>query len=92
MNTQHLNAVHTLESLGYQHREGLYIAGKRRPASTGATIAVVDPSTEMILARVPDASIEDGRAVIDAAANAAEGGAAPLRASVRKSSAAASSG
>jgi succinate-semialdehyde dehydrogenase/glutarate-semialdehyde dehydrogenase len=45
----------------------LYIAGKWRDASGGATLSVEDPSTGRELARVADASVEDGRAALDAA-------------------------
>jgi succinate-semialdehyde dehydrogenase/glutarate-semialdehyde dehydrogenase len=45
----------------------LYIAGQWRDASGGATLSVEDPSTGRELARVADASVEDGRAALDAA-------------------------
>jgi len=50
---------------------GLYIDGEWRPSRSGKTIDVVDPSTGAVLATVPDATIEDARASIDAAAAAA---------------------
>ena len=50
---------------------GLYIDGEWRPSRSGNTIDVVDPSTGAVLATVPDATIEDARASIDAAAAAA---------------------
>jgi succinate-semialdehyde dehydrogenase/glutarate-semialdehyde dehydrogenase len=45
----------------------LYIAGEWRDASDGSTLSVEDPSTGLELARVADATIEDGRAALDAA-------------------------
>jgi succinate-semialdehyde dehydrogenase/glutarate-semialdehyde dehydrogenase len=50
---------------------GLYIDGQWRPSQSGRQIDVVDPSTGAILAVVPDATIEDARASVDAAAAAA---------------------
>jgi succinate-semialdehyde dehydrogenase/glutarate-semialdehyde dehydrogenase len=50
---------------------GLYIDGAWRPSRSGQQIEVVDPSTGGVLAAVPDATIDDARATIDAAANAA---------------------
>jgi len=35
---------------------GLYIGGRWRPASEGRIIEVVDPSTEAVIAAVPDAT------------------------------------
>jgi succinate-semialdehyde dehydrogenase/glutarate-semialdehyde dehydrogenase len=45
----------------------LYIAGKWRDAADGATLSVEDPSTGRELARVSDATVEDGKAALDAA-------------------------
>jgi len=45
----------------------LYIAGRWRDASDGSTLSVEDPSTGRELARVADATIEDGKAALDAA-------------------------
>jgi succinate-semialdehyde dehydrogenase/glutarate-semialdehyde dehydrogenase len=45
----------------------LYIAGHWRDASDGATLSVEDPSTGRELARVADATVEDGKAALDAA-------------------------
>jgi len=45
----------------------LYIAGEWRDATGGATLSVEDPSTGQELARVADASVEDGKAALDAA-------------------------
>ena len=52
---------------------GLYIGGKWVRASSGRRIQVVDPSTEAVIAAVPDATVEDAAAAVDAAAAAAEG-------------------
>ncbi len=51
---------------------GLYIGGKWRPASDGRFIEVVDPSTEAVIAAVPDATLGDAADAVDAAAAAAE--------------------
>lgn len=52
---------------------GLYIGGQwLRPAGR-PSIPVVDPSTEALLAEVPDATVDDAKAAIDAAAAAAAG-------------------
>ncbi|MCX5493337.1 NAD-dependent succinate-semialdehyde dehydrogenase [Kaistia dalseonensis] len=53
--------------------KGLYIDGDWRPSATGAVIAVVDPSTGATLASVPDATLDDAAAAVEAAARAAEG-------------------
>lgn len=58
------------------HARGLYIGGAWRDAEAGGRIAVVDPSTEAVLARVPDATVADAAAAVDAAAAAAPGWAA----------------
>ena len=50
---------------------GLYIDGQWRAASGGATINVVDPSTESVLASVPDATLADATEAVEAAAKAA---------------------
>jgi succinate-semialdehyde dehydrogenase/glutarate-semialdehyde dehydrogenase len=52
---------------------GLYIGGKWVRARSGRQIEVVDPSTEAVIAAVPDATVEDAIAAVDAAAAAAEG-------------------
>jgi succinate-semialdehyde dehydrogenase / glutarate-semialdehyde dehydrogenase len=52
---------------------GLYIGGTWRPAAGDSRIQVVDPSTEAVIATVPDATIADAAAAVEAAANAAEG-------------------
>jgi succinate-semialdehyde dehydrogenase/glutarate-semialdehyde dehydrogenase len=52
---------------------GLYIGGKWVQARSGRQIEVVDPSTECVIAAVPDATIEDATDAVNAAAAAAEG-------------------
>jgi succinate-semialdehyde dehydrogenase / glutarate-semialdehyde dehydrogenase len=56
--------------------QGLYIGGIWRPATGDAVIPVLDPSTERVLATVPDATLEDAAAAVEAAAKAAPGWAA----------------
>ncbi|TQJ50511.1 NAD-dependent succinate-semialdehyde dehydrogenase [Phycicoccus sp. SLBN-51] len=46
---------------------GLLIGGTWRDSSDGATIKVEDPSTGEVLTAVADASVEDGKAALDAA-------------------------
>ncbi|RYZ09633.1 MAG: NAD-dependent succinate-semialdehyde dehydrogenase, partial [Comamonadaceae bacterium] len=53
--------------------QGLYIGGRWGPAAGGGFIEVVDPSTESVIATVPDADLEDAAAAVDAAAAAAPG-------------------
>ena len=48
-------------------RTGMFIGGQWREASTGARLDVEDPSTGEVLTSVADASVEDGRAALDAA-------------------------
>jgi succinate-semialdehyde dehydrogenase/glutarate-semialdehyde dehydrogenase len=57
-------------------RRGLFVGGEWRPSSSGAELDVVDPSTEQVLATVPDATVDDGRAALDAAVGAQAGWAA----------------
>jgi succinate-semialdehyde dehydrogenase/glutarate-semialdehyde dehydrogenase len=52
---------------------GLFIGGKWVAARAGGQIQVVDPSTEAVIAAVPDAGIDDAAAAVEAAAAAAEG-------------------
>jgi succinate-semialdehyde dehydrogenase/glutarate-semialdehyde dehydrogenase len=52
---------------------GLYIGGQWLPASGGGGINVVNPSTETVLASVPDATLADASAAVAAAAKAAPG-------------------
>lgn len=53
-----------------RYARGLFIGGRWLP---GDGIAVIDPSTEDVLARVADASVADAKAAVDAAAAAAPG-------------------
>ncbi|TIO06152.1 NAD-dependent succinate-semialdehyde dehydrogenase [Mesorhizobium sp.] len=52
---------------------GLYIGGRWQPSSEGRMIEVVDPSTEAVIASVPDATLADAASAVDAAAKAAAG-------------------
>ncbi|MBY5336614.1 NAD-dependent succinate-semialdehyde dehydrogenase [Rhizobium leguminosarum] len=52
---------------------GLYISGAWRPAAGEGRIEVIDPSTEAVIASVPDATVADAAAAVEAAASAAEG-------------------
>lgn len=52
--------------------QGLYIGGRWVASSNGAEIAVVDPSTEAVLTNVPDATLDDVRSAVEAAAAAAK--------------------
>jgi succinate-semialdehyde dehydrogenase / glutarate-semialdehyde dehydrogenase len=47
--------------------DGLFVGGRWCQASDGRRIDVLDPSTEQVLASVPDATVEDGRAALDEA-------------------------
>ena len=47
--------------------KGLFIAGDWRDSSDGSTLPVDDPATGEILAHVADATVDDGRAALDAA-------------------------
>ncbi len=51
----------------------LFIGGAWRPSSTGHRIDVIDPSTESVITSVADATPDDARRAVDAAANAARG-------------------
>ncbi|TIX22209.1 MAG: NAD-dependent succinate-semialdehyde dehydrogenase, partial [Mesorhizobium sp.] len=44
---------------------GLYIDGHWRPSSDGRVIEVIDPSTEAVIAAVPDATLADAVAAVD---------------------------
>ena len=55
---------------------GLFIGGRWRAASGGATFPVRDPSTGVVLADVADATPEDGTAALDAAVAAQDAWAA----------------
>ncbi len=52
---------------------GLYIGGSWCPAGDGGMIKVVDPSTEAVITSVPDATLDDVRAAVEAAGAAAKG-------------------
>ncbi|WP_457154532.1 NAD-dependent succinate-semialdehyde dehydrogenase [Mesorhizobium sp. P5_C1] len=52
---------------------GLYIGGRWQPSSDGRVIEVIDPSTEAVIAAVPDATLADAALAVDAAAEAAAG-------------------
>ena len=56
--------------------KGLFIGGRWREASDGATLAVEDPSSGSTLTRVADATVADGKAALDAAVAAQAGWAA----------------
>ena len=47
--------------------KGLFIAGDWRDSSDGSTLPVDDPATGEILTHVADATVDDGRAALDAA-------------------------
>ncbi|MGO8022465.1 NAD-dependent succinate-semialdehyde dehydrogenase [Rhizobium leguminosarum] len=51
---------------------GLYIGGAWRSAAGESRIEVIDPSTEAVIAAVPDATLADAAAAVEAAASAAE--------------------
>ena len=53
---------------------GLWIDGKWRAASSGASVNVTDPSTENTITTVPDATVEDAMSAVEAAAAAAVAG------------------
>ncbi|WP_137391003.1 NAD-dependent succinate-semialdehyde dehydrogenase [Rhodoligotrophos defluvii] len=57
-------------------RTDLYIDGSWVPARGGERFEVFDPATEAVLASVASATVEDGRAALDAAERAAAGWAA----------------
>ncbi len=47
--------------------QGLFVGGDWQAATGGGTLEVLDPSTELVLTSVPDATVADGRAALDAA-------------------------
>ncbi|GHH79385.1 NAD-dependent succinate-semialdehyde dehydrogenase [Promicromonospora soli] len=60
--------------------DGLLIGGRWRPASSGATLTVDDPSTGRTIKTIADAGADDGMAALDAAvAAAAQWAATPAR-------------
>jgi len=60
----------TRASLAALADRGMFIGGEWRPSSSGATVTSIDPTTEQVLAEVPDASAEDVDAAVDAARTA----------------------
>ena len=56
--------------------DGLLIAGEWVPASGGGTLAVHDPSTGAVIKQIADATPDDAKAAMDAAADAFAGWAA----------------
>jgi succinate-semialdehyde dehydrogenase/glutarate-semialdehyde dehydrogenase len=58
-----------LDLASFPHK--LLIGGQWRAASEGRRIEVVDPSTEKVIAAVPDATLVDADAAVEAAADAA---------------------
>ncbi|TJW59159.1 MAG: NAD-dependent succinate-semialdehyde dehydrogenase [Mesorhizobium sp.] len=74
MNISHLTVDQDSDMSEYiPFSQGLYIGGKWRPSSDGRVIEVVDPSTEAVIAAVPDATLADAAAAVEAAAQAAAG-------------------
>src|SRR6185437_8184400 len=70
MNISHQSA-HQHDINGFSR--GLYIEGEWRPSGSGELIEVVDPSTETVIAAVPNATLDDAAAAVEAAARAAAG-------------------
>ena len=50
--------------------DALFIGGEWRPAAGGKTLKVYDPATGAVIKTIADASPEDGKAALDAAADA----------------------
>lgn len=60
--------------------DGLFIGGAWRPAEEAATFDVIDPATGAVVRSIADATVADGKAAMDAAADAFPGWAAtPVR-------------
>ncbi len=59
-----------LDTLLRDHKTLLHIGGEWRPASDGATFAVLDPATEETIAEVASATEADGIAAVSAAQDA----------------------
>jgi succinate-semialdehyde dehydrogenase/glutarate-semialdehyde dehydrogenase len=55
------------------YARGLYIDGQWRPSSSGRVIEVSNPSTESVIAVVPDATLDDADAAVEASSRAAKG-------------------
>ena len=71
-----MNLAQQIDQDGYDVRRfshGLYIDGTSHPSSNGRLIDVVDPSSGAVIAAVPDATLEDAVAAVEAAASAAKG-------------------
>ncbi|HEY1782675.1 MAG TPA: NAD-dependent succinate-semialdehyde dehydrogenase [Roseiarcus sp.] len=69
---QHILKVDRDSSNLATHARGLWIGGEWLPAAEGGLIDVVDPSTEAVIAAVPDATVADAAAAVEAAARAAK--------------------
>ncbi|CAH1651815.1 NADP(+)-dependent succinate-semialdehyde dehydrogenase [Hyphomicrobiales bacterium] len=71
MNVPHptLHSPHQYDTSAFSR--GLYIDGEWRPSRSGNLIQIVDPSTEAVIAAVPDATLDDAAAAVEAAARAA---------------------
>jgi succinate-semialdehyde dehydrogenase/glutarate-semialdehyde dehydrogenase len=69
---QHTSKMNNDNSKVDAYGSGLWIGGKWLPAAGGGLIDVVDPSTEAVIATVPDATVADGAAAVEAAARAAK--------------------
>lgn len=65
-----------LDTLPIDIPKGLFIDGEWLWHPDAKTIPVIDPSTEAVLVEVPDATLEDAAAAVNAAAKAAPGWAA----------------
>lgn len=61
----------TVDFRSFSH--ALFIGGKWVQATGGQMIEVIDPSTESVIAAVPDATVDDAANAVNAAAAAAEG-------------------
>ncbi|MCW2610173.1 MAG: aldehyde dehydrogenase family protein [Cryptosporangiaceae bacterium] len=61
---------------GVQDRDTVFIGGRWVPADAGGTLEVVDPTTEAVLARVPDCTAADVDRAVAAARAALDGWAA----------------
>lgn len=61
-----------MSALGGAQAREMLVGGSWRAASDGGTIAVHDPSDGTLLATVPDATVEDARDAVEAAAAAAQ--------------------
>jgi succinate-semialdehyde dehydrogenase/glutarate-semialdehyde dehydrogenase len=71
MTTQTLLEPFSIDGLAVPRT--LLVAGEWRPAGTGATLQVTNPSDESGITSIADAGVEDGLAAVDAAAAALPG-------------------